>query len=229
MAYVYRHIRLDKNEPFYIGISSIENNYKRAYAKYDRSIQWKRIANKSEYEVEILFDNLTWDEAQNKEREFISLYGRRDLKTGTLCNLTDGGDGVDGYKLTEETRRKMSKSQMGNKNWLNRITTEETRRKISEGNKGKKRTEEHKKGMSLIFSGVNNPNYGKKYSEERRKQISDSKFKRPILQYDLDGNLIKEWSSKKEAMKQGYSEANIWRCCNNKLKTHKKCIWKYKI
>ena len=29
MAYVYRHIRLDKNEPFYIGIGS-DNNYKRA-------------------------------------------------------------------------------------------------------------------------------------------------------------------------------------------------------
>ena len=35
MAYLYRHIRLDKNEPFYIGIGSNElNNYKRAYLTY---------------------------------------------------------------------------------------------------------------------------------------------------------------------------------------------------
>jgi hypothetical protein len=29
MAYLYRHIRHDKNEPFYIGIGS-DNNYKRS-------------------------------------------------------------------------------------------------------------------------------------------------------------------------------------------------------
>ena len=33
MAYVYRHIRLDKNEPFYIGIGS-DKTYKRANARY---------------------------------------------------------------------------------------------------------------------------------------------------------------------------------------------------
>jgi hypothetical protein len=32
MAYLYRHIRLDKNEPFYIGIGS-DKQYKRAYNK----------------------------------------------------------------------------------------------------------------------------------------------------------------------------------------------------
>lgn len=30
MAYVYRHIRLDKNEVFYIGIGTDTKNYKRA-------------------------------------------------------------------------------------------------------------------------------------------------------------------------------------------------------
>ena len=34
MAYIYRHIRLDKNEPFYIGIGSdVEGKYKRANRK----------------------------------------------------------------------------------------------------------------------------------------------------------------------------------------------------
>jgi hypothetical protein len=32
MAYVYRHIRLDKNEPFYIGVGS-DSNYSRAFTK----------------------------------------------------------------------------------------------------------------------------------------------------------------------------------------------------
>ena len=62
MTYVYRHIRLDKNEPFYIGIGT-DLNYKRAYSKHSRNIYWQRVVNKTKYEVEILFDNLTKNEA----------------------------------------------------------------------------------------------------------------------------------------------------------------------
>ena len=229
MAYVYRHIRLDTNMPFYIGISNTNDEYKRAYSTYYRSTQWKRITNKSKFEVEILIEELTWEEAQVKEREFISLYGRRDLKTGTLCNLTNGGEGFDGYKLSDAARQKMSKSQKGNTNWKNRVVTDEMRRRISLANTGKKRTEEQKLYKRLKYSGVNSANYGQKYSEERKRKISESKYKRPILQYDIDGNFIKEWSSKKECAKNGFNEANIWKCCNGLGKTHRKCIWKYKI
>ena len=55
MAIVYRHIRLDKNEPFYIGIGK---EIKRAYDKR-RGNHWKSIIKKTEYRVDILFDNLT--------------------------------------------------------------------------------------------------------------------------------------------------------------------------
>jgi hypothetical protein len=100
MAYVYRHIRLDKNEPFYIGIGEKE---KRAYSIYDRSALWKKIVKKSNYEVEILFYDLTWEKACEKEKEFIKLYGRIDLKNGCLANLTDGGEGATGYKHSKES------------------------------------------------------------------------------------------------------------------------------
>jgi len=60
MAYLYRHIRLDKNEPFYIGIGSDEN-YERAYNNHNRSIFWKNIINKTPYEIEIILDDLTWE------------------------------------------------------------------------------------------------------------------------------------------------------------------------
>ena len=99
MAILYRHIRLDKNEPFYIGIGI---DMKRAYEKYkSRNSFWKSIINKTDYRVDILFDDLTWEEACEKEKEFIKLYGRRDLGTGTLINLTDGGDGAGGFIHTE--------------------------------------------------------------------------------------------------------------------------------
>ena len=76
MAYLYRHIRLDKNEPFYIGIGS-DNVYKRANDKKGRNKIWYDIAAKTDYEVEILFDNISWDNACKKEIEFISLYGKK--------------------------------------------------------------------------------------------------------------------------------------------------------
>ena len=50
---VYRHIRLDKNEVFYIGIGN-DSNYKRSKIKANRSVYWKNIVNKTFYEIEIL-------------------------------------------------------------------------------------------------------------------------------------------------------------------------------
>ena len=112
MAVVYRHIRKDKNQPFYIGIG----NEKRPYKKSDRNNYWNSIVKKTDYEVEILFDNLTWEEASEKEIEFIKLYGRKDNGTGILANMTDGGEGSLGTKVTQETRRKMSEKRIGSKN-----------------------------------------------------------------------------------------------------------------
>ena len=112
MAYLYRHIRLDKNEPFYIGISS-DSNYKRAFSKR-RSNIWNKIASKTNYEVEIVLEGLTWEEACNKEKEFIELYGKIN-KGGILANLTDGGEGIIGIERTEEYKNKISASLKGKK------------------------------------------------------------------------------------------------------------------
>jgi hypothetical protein len=161
MAYVYRHIRLDKNEPFYIGIGS-DCDYKRANDKNLRSGYWKNIVNKTDYRVDILFDDLAWEEACEKEIEFISLYGRRDLNNGTLCNMTNGGEGAFGRIVTEETRRKIGISQKG------KINSEETRKKLSIANKGRKHTAETKLKISEAQKG-------KIISEETRIKSSKSR------------------------------------------------------
>jgi hypothetical protein len=84
MAYIYRHIRLDKNEPFYIGIGSDDRGkYNRAYNIKLRSFRWKDIAKYVPYTIEIILDNLTWEDACIKEIELISLYGRKDLGLGS--------------------------------------------------------------------------------------------------------------------------------------------------
>jgi len=103
MAVVYRHIRLDSNQPFYIGIGRNEN---RAYELIGRSKHWHAVVNKHGYKVHIMMDDLTWNEAQQKEREFIQLYGRKDLGLGTLVNMTDGGDGSLGRTQSKETIEK---------------------------------------------------------------------------------------------------------------------------
>jgi hypothetical protein len=145
MAYLYRHIRLDKNEVFYIGIGS-DNYYKRAYSKNYRNKYWNNIINKTNYDVEIVLDNLNKKNCIEKEIEFIKLYGRIDLKTGTLVNLTDGGEGLNGFNHSDLAKLKISEFQK------NKVFSKETKKKISESKIGKKRgdfhTEESKNKIS---------------------------------------------------------------------------------
>jgi hypothetical protein len=98
MAYIYTHTRLDKNEVLYVGIgfgNENDKNYKRAYDTKRRNIFWKRIVNKTNYQIDIIEDNLTRESAQEREKYWIKFYGRRDLNEGALANLTNGGDGGD--------------------------------------------------------------------------------------------------------------------------------------
>ena len=131
MAFVYRHIRLDKNEPFYIGIGS-RSSQDRAYYTKKRNSIWDRIYQKTEIDVEILFDNISWEEAKRKEIEFIALYGRINTNTGTLANLTDGGDGMLGFKFSDKARKNMSNAQK-----LKPTISDLTRKKLSIAGKNK--------------------------------------------------------------------------------------------
>jgi hypothetical protein len=157
MGYVYRHIRLDKNEPFYIGIGGFDktdNDYKRAFDKTRRNNIWLKIINKTDYRVEILFDDLLFDECCFKEIELIKLYGRIDLKTGTLANMTNGGESGYGRVVSEITREKLR----------NRIVTEKmynaldrTNKKHSNISKEKMRNNIHgsaKKPIEVIINGI---------------------------------------------------------------------------
>ena len=135
MPYIYRHIRLDKNEPFYIGISS-DKNYYRAKDYKKRNKIWKDIVNKSDYKIEILLDDISWEFACKKEIEFIKLYGRICNNTGCLANLSLGGEGY--LDPTLEVRKKLSESKTGNKNPMyNKKFTDEHIEKLKTARKGK--------------------------------------------------------------------------------------------
>lgn len=55
------------------------------------------------------------------------------------------------------------------------------------------------------------------------------KLRKPILQYDLQGNFIKEWSYTREAVEElGIKNNGINNCCINISKTAGGFKWKYK-
>jgi hypothetical protein len=167
MAYVYRHIRKDKDQVFYIGIGTDDKGkHTRAFSK-NRNRYWKRIVDKTDYEVEILFDDITKEDAINKEIEFISTYGRHDLGLGTLCNLTDGGEGV--VNMSEEGKERLREMRR------NTIMPQEQKNKYSE-----------------MFKGSGNPNSYKiihKYTLEIYGSIIDAANEYGLNKRTLGNNL----------------------------------------
>jgi hypothetical protein len=210
MAYIYRHIRLDKNEIFYIGIGSDnKEEYERAYSKKDRNKHWHNIA-KFGYEVEIILDDLTWEEACSKEIEFIKLYGRKDLNEGTLVNMTDGGEGTIGIVITEESRKRISESIKGRK------LTLEHRNKISNSLKDKPQSDSKKEKCRLANLGDKSPS---KRLEVRKKISNTLKGHNyhpttKVYQYDKDGKFLAEYESMSLASKiTNIPQANISKVC----------------
>lgn len=109
MAIVYIH-KKKNGEVFYVGIGADES---RAYSRDSRNRWWRYITAKYEYEVEITHRDVIREEACGIEKYLISFYGRRNRGQGTLCNLTDGGDGNFGYIPSKESRKKTSSSLKG--------------------------------------------------------------------------------------------------------------------
>lgn len=116
--YVYRHIRKDTGEVFYIGRGkkyklrkhkSPSGEYERAYTSLSRNQHWHNIVNKvGGFDVDILIDCLTFDESLEKEREFVKLY-KRATDGGTLCNKNDGGDGNKNVSVKESVKTYLKK------------------------------------------------------------------------------------------------------------------------
>jgi hypothetical protein len=171
MAVVYLHKRKDNNEVFYIGIG---NGIKRAFdIKNRKNKHWKNVVNKYGHIVEIIEDNLSWDEACELEKYWIKFYGRSDLNEGTLVNMTDGGEGQSNpseetrqklkYQKTEDQKQKLRSYQIGVKQ------SEETIKKRID--RGFHKTEEYRKKMSESLSGDKNPNK----KEENKKKLRKPK------------------------------------------------------
>ena len=119
--YVYAHRRKTDNKIYYIG----KGKGNRAWNLYtkERNIFWQNTHNKHGTIVEIILDKLTEQEAHSIETEFILFYGRKNNSTGTLVNMTDGGEGVSGKVFSSEERSKISNrfSGVNNPNFDKRL------------------------------------------------------------------------------------------------------------
>jgi group I intron endonuclease len=161
-------------------------------------------------------------------------------------NVAPSAGNCLGKKHSEETKKKIGQKSKG------RIHSEERNKKISEANKinfkgsknpmyGKKLSEKHRKKISEKLKGDKHPMYGKKLSEKHRKKISEklkgSKKGRnnpryiptPVLQYDINYNLIKEWPDLISIKENGvFNSKNVSKVCRGINKIYKKFLWEFK-
>ena len=155
--YTYAYLREDKT-PYYIG----KGKEDRIYSK-QKNIK----PPKDKSRIIYLKQNLTEAEAFRHEIYMIAVFGRKDLGTGILHNLTDGGDGSSGSPRSDETKEKIRASLKGRKKFP---MSEEQKQKISDAKKGKKCP----KG-SAAKKGKPSPKKGKATPEDVKLKISKSK------------------------------------------------------
>jgi group I intron endonuclease len=154
------------------------------------------------------------------------------LKPEYNINLT--ANSSLGVRRSKETKEKIRQANLGleHPEWRNKIKSEAqcgenhwtTKKDFSD--KSKKKMSDSQK--ELYKNGYKHPRKGLVESEEaiNNKRIRVSK---PILMCDLDGNMIREFKSAKEAhIEYGYSQNYIGKCCNNKIKKYKNYVWKFK-
>lgn len=184
--YIYLHITLDEDIPFYVG----KGKKDRCKNHLDKSEWWNNIVNKHDYYIRILDVNLSEEEAFEKEKEYISFFGRRNLKEGgTLVNLTNGGEGVSGRIYSDEEREFISKKFKENPE----MWTSGNRKNFF--------------GKSLF--GAENPNFGN--------TGESNPLSKKVVKISLNDEFIEIYSSTKEAgVSNSVTPSSISGCCLGK-------------
>ena len=127
--YTYAYLREDKS-PYYIG----KGCGRRLYDKSRNGVKPPQDKSK----VIFLKQNLTEEEAFKHEIYMIAIFGRKDLGTGILLNMTDGGEGKSGWIPSKKWRENKSNSMLGENNpFFGKSHSAKTKQKISDKNRGK--------------------------------------------------------------------------------------------
>lgn len=202
---VYTHTAPDCR--IYVGLTkNLPSNRWQRGAGYKGNSYFTRAINKygwDNFTHTIVADNLTEDEAKNLEILLISLHHSNERQYG--FNISSGGESKKGTKISDWHKEQISKASKG------KIVSESTRKKLSEATKRVWQNEEHVQKMRELNLGPNNPQYGKKHNDEERLK----RGAKSILQFDLQGNLVREFISRNEASRQtGINRYAINKLCN---------------
>jgi group I intron endonuclease len=232
------------NNKVYIGITCQNTNKRWAYGYGYRNTLVGNAIQKYGWENakhEILFENLTKEEAEQKEIELIAYYKSNQRKYG--YNIANGGNHKG--KCADETKLKISKANSGNNNGMygkkawnkGKKMSIETRKKLSKVRKGKPisnyckqqaiKANKERFAKGYMYTGIAREHIIKTAKENIKK--AHNKNKKPVLKYSLDAVLIQEYSSLSEAARENsLNSSNISAVCLNKFKTCGGFIWKYK-
>lgn len=164
---------------------------------------------------EILFNNLSKEQACEKESELIALYKTnctRYTNPAYGYNMSDGGEsGSSGYVWSDEAKKRLSKILTG------RVVSEETRQKLKEIHIGVPLSSFHRQRLSEAHMGNPSARKGVRLGEDVKSKISKSKLDR------YDGNpvycieLSQIFYSAKDASKQtNIDSSGIIKCCRGK-------------
>jgi hypothetical protein len=247
--YVYFHKNPITKEIFYVGLGKD----KRAWSS-KRNIFWKNYVKKyGEPIIEIYKNNISIYQAAELEIELIKKYGRRGYdKDGILLNKSTGGEFTaygsiksqkskdlislklkDKPKHTLESKQKIREKHLGRKcsqetkNKMSKPRKEGTGYNISKANKGRKSGFEGHKHTQETKNKIYNIDRNTKISLKLKGRTCPN-IGKSILQYDLEGNFIKEWTSAAIAAKElNIKYSQIYRNLTN-IQNKQKFIWKYK-
>lgn len=140
--YVYEWYIVDTNEVFYVGKGTADR-YKRLNG---RNYFFQCMYKTHNCDVRKIYENLTEQESFEKEVETIKFY--RENTNYRLTNQTDGGEGLSGWKATDEFRNKISKLVKGSNNPnYNHKWTDEMKESLSQ-----------KQKENPLYKNENNPN-----------------------------------------------------------------------
>lgn len=223
---VYKHTF--PNGKVYIGITKV-SPYKRwangrGYAS--QRLMWRVIEKYGWENVthDVLFENLSKEQAEQKEIELIKRYKSTDKKYG--YNIDYGGNSK--APVTEETKQKLRTALKGHEMPL------EVRRKISETTKGqgaywygRKHTDKTK---ALISENRKGKCIGVVFTDERKKKISEAMLgndnapRKTVLCVETS---IRYKSAREAGRKTELSNVKISECCRGLRHTCGGYHWKY--